>query len=116
MQANEIKAFVPSKDYDESRRFYKAWGFAVEAINNDLSVVSSGKCSFFLQRFYNEELAKNLMLQLSVQNIEQAQESIGNIKEFTVKQSPIQNEPWGKVIYLWGPSGELWHITEYKNE
>jgi predicted enzyme related to lactoylglutathione lyase len=22
------------------------------------------------------------------------------------------NSTWGRVIYLWGPSGELWHLTQ----
>ena len=28
------------------------------------------------------------------------------------RYEPIRQEPWGKVIYLWGPAGELLHITE----
>jgi len=29
-----------------------------------------------------------------------------------VRADPPKREAWGKVIYLWGPSGELWHFTE----
>lgn len=115
MQFNEIRAFVPSKNYEESKRFYKALGFNVEMVSDDLSIVSSEKCSFYLQRFYNEEFAKNLMLQLSVSSIEKAEERLLNMQDFGVKYSPIKSEPWGRVIYVWGPSGELWHITEHNS-
>lgn len=52
------------------------------------------------------------MMQLIVQDIDKAFESISAIELFEVKHSSIEQESWGKVIYLWGPSGELWHFTE----
>ena len=50
------------------------------------------------------------MLQLIVENIDAAYELVSGLNE--VKHSKIKREPWGSVVYLWGPSGELWHITE----
>lgn len=73
----------------------------------------NGDCFFFLQRFYNKELANNLVLQLSVLDINEAYEKIASLKGFEFKYDPIQEERWGKVICLWGPSGELWQITEF---
>ena len=81
-------------------------------ITDDLSLLENGECSFFLQRFYNAELANNLMLQLIVLDINDVFNQISNIKGFDIRYEPIKSEPWGKVIYLWGPSGELWHITK----
>jgi hypothetical protein len=52
------------------------------------------------------------MLQLIVLDIQEAFVTISSIKGFDIKYQPIKTEPWGKVIYLWGPSGELWHVTE----
>jgi len=77
--------------------------------------VSNGRCTFFLQRFVNEELASNLMMQLSVLDIQEAFNGISNIKGFNIRYEPIKEEHWGKVIYLWGPSGELWHVTEFSS-
>ena len=115
MQAEDIRVFIPSKNYEESQSFYQAMGFKMDKASDDLSIFESGKCTFFLQRFYNEEFASNLMLQLLVKNINEAFELISNIKGFNIKFEPIKNEHWGKVVYLWGPSGELWHITEFNS-
>lgn len=52
------------------------------------------------------------MLQLIVPDIEEAFATVSSIKLKGIRYEPIKSEPWGKVIYLWGPSGELWHITE----
>jgi hypothetical protein len=29
-----------------------------------------------------------------------------------VKARPPKQETWGHLIYLWGPAGELWHLTQ----
>lgn len=112
MQAIDLRVFIPSKDYEESKFFYQALGFVMEYISEELTVFECGECTFFLQKHYNEEFAKNLMLQLIVPDINQAFEKISNIQGVNCNFEPIKQERWGKVIYLWGPSNELWHITE----
>ena len=115
MKVDDIRVFIPSKDYEISKSFYQALGFEMAYVTNDLSLFENGECSFFLQRFYSEELAKNLMVQLSVLDINEAFELISKLKGFDIKYEPIKVERWGKVVYLWGPSGELWHVTEFSN-
>lgn len=115
MKFNSIRVFIPSKNYEISKSFYQALGFQMNYVTDDLSLFENGECTFYLQRFYNEELAKNLMFQLSVLDINEAFDVISNLGNFDIKYEPIKIEPWGKVVYLWGPSGELWHVTEFSN-
>jgi hypothetical protein len=110
----DIRAFIPSKDYEQSKTFYTELGFVGEYVTDDLTLFESDQCTFFLQRFYNKELAENLMFQLIVLDIDGAFEMATNSKHKT-KITPIQQEHWGKVFYLWGPSGELWHVTQLVN-
>lgn len=112
MRVSDIRVFIPSKDYEESQSFYQALGFSMEFASEELSIFENGTCTFFLQNFYNEDLAKNIMFQLIVADIDEAFDVISNIKGFKIKYEPIKKERWGKVVYLWGPSGELWHVTE----
>ena len=114
MKAKDIRTFIPCKDYQESRVFYSALGFKCEDAGEDLSILIKDECTFFLQKFYNEELANNLMLQLIVEDIEEAFIAISSIEHIAIKHSSIENEHWGRVVHLWGPSGELWHVTELK--
>nr|WP_041420267.1 VOC family protein [Shewanella violacea] len=116
MKVDDIRVFIPSKDYEVSKSFYQALGFEMDHVTDDLSLFQNGESSFFLQKFYNEDLAKNLMLQLSVVDINDAFETISNLDGFDIKYQPIKSEPWGQVVYLWGPSGELWHVTEFSNK
>ncbi len=111
MQVNNIKAFVPSRDYAVSQRFYTDIGFTPEYVSDDLTLFQNGDCCFFLQRFYNQELAHNFMLQVCVADIQAAYDVCVNSSDKT-KITAIQQERWGKVFYLWGPAGELLHITQ----
>lgn len=114
MQATDIRVFIPSKNYPASQAFYQALGFVMEIASDKLSIFSLGECTFFLQDYFDEALASNLMLQLIVPNIDDALKQIQSIETPKAKYQPIKEESWGKVIYLWGPAGELWHITELK--
>lgn len=121
MKVDDIRVFIPSKDYQVSQTFYQAMGFNMEFVTEDLSLFTNGDCSFFLTRLYNKEFATNLMFQLSVLDIDEAFATISAIQNNVLKKGfklktkydPIKTEPWGKVIYLWGPSGELWHVTQF---
>lgn len=47
MQVHDIRMFVPCKNYQQSCDFYQALGFNVEQASADLSIATSGECSFF---------------------------------------------------------------------
>ena len=115
MNVTDIKPFIPSKDYELSQCFYSEIGFHSEYVTDDLTLFENGDCYFFLQRFYDESLAKNFMLQICVTDIHEAFERCSTSRHKT-KISPIQQESWGQVFYLWGPVGELLHITQLGRE
>ncbi len=112
MNVTDIKVFVPSKDYEISKSLYSEIGFKLEFVTDDLTLFQSGSCSLYLQRFYNQEMADNFMLQVCVSDIEEAF-NISSISKYKTRITPIEQQAWGKVFYLWGPAGELLHITEF---
>lgn len=113
MRINEIRIFIPSKDYEASKSFYRSLGFVGEDAGGDMTIFEKDGCVFFLQnKFYSEEAAKSLMLQLIVPDINEAYKLVSELSHYGIKFSDISTERWGKVLYLWGPSGELWHVTE----
>lgn len=114
MDVTGIKAFVPSKDYELSQRFYTEIGFESEYVSEELTLLRNGKSELFLQRFYDKALAENFMLQICVSDIEIAYERCAK-SQYKTKVSAIQREAWGEVFYLWGPSGELLHVTQLRH-
>lgn len=111
MAINNIRVFIPCKDFEASQAFYYGIGFELSPASEELMLCRNGECFVFLQKYYNKEFAENLMLQVCVDDIEEAYRLASNSK-FKAKISEITQEHWGKVFYLWGPSGELLHMTE----
>jgi hypothetical protein len=69
MTAIEVKAFVPSKDFALSKRFYQDLGFNLGWSSDELAYLHHGNSSFLLQNFYVKEHADNFMMHLLVENV-----------------------------------------------
>jgi len=114
-----IRAFVPAKDFDVSKRFYQQLGFTIDRIFPDGTggILSHGNSTFILQTFYVKEHAENTMMQLIVNDIDawwRRLEAAQLPATFGVPApKPPQMQPWGLVVsYVIDPSGVLWHIAQ----
>jgi uncharacterized glyoxalase superfamily protein PhnB len=117
LKTREILAFVPSgKDYPLALAFYKDLGFEAEWASAELALLRRDGCRFFLQNFVNEEMQKNFMMSLEVEDLDAWWEKIESAKLAEkypgVKAVPPRDYPWGRrEIHLIAPDGALWHIT-----
>jgi catechol 2,3-dioxygenase-like lactoylglutathione lyase family enzyme len=110
----EIKAFVPAKDFDLSKRFYQDLGFTVAWSSDGLAYVRHGNTSFLLQEF--PEGIDNFMMHLLVQDVDawwshvQAQDIVG---KYGVMIEPVSDKPWGlRDFAISDPSYVLWRIGQ----
>ena len=111
----DLKTFVPAKDYGEAKAFYQAIGFQENWANDNLAEYQYGDCRFLLQNFYEPKFAENLMIQLMVSSCDDWWSAIRDIVEShpNAKAKAPEVQAWGQnVLYLWDPSGVLWHIAE----
>ena len=69
MTTVEAKAFVPSRDFALSKRFYQDLGFDLAWSSEDLACFRQGNASFLLQNFYVSEHAANFMMHLLVEDV-----------------------------------------------
>lgn len=113
---DQMRVFLPAKDFKLSRQFYLDCGFKLdwEADDNSLATFSLGNQAFMLQNFYVEELAKNLMIHLAVPNVDEWWAHIsaqGLSTKYQIKINPPEQRPWGrKDFHFKDPSGILWRI------
>ena len=110
----ELKAFVPAKDFEISKKFYEDLGFTIEWSNAGMAYIRHGDSKFLLQNYYVKELAENLMMHLLVEDVDawwqQAQSSIA---KYSVNGSAPEQQPWGiRDFTLHDPSGVLWRVGE----
>lgn len=113
----DIKAFVPARDLELSKRFYTDLGFTIRWGNDEIAELELGSFHFLLQKFYVAQHAGNFMMSLSVEDADAWWQYIQS-KKFAEKYpgimcKPPQMQPWGlRVLYLSDPSGVLWHISD----
>jgi len=112
-----LRPFLPAKDFEASKAFYQALGFTLTLEDETIAILKLGSFSFILTKFYHQQAAENLMLQLMVRNVETwwTRVTDANLEQnFGVKppRAPAM-QPWGmKVAFLFDPAGILWHIAE----
>lgn len=116
LRVTEIKAFVPSKDFNLSKQFYKDIGFTMASEGGGVAYFHFDHVSFLLQDFCAEGLAENFMMHLLVEDVEawwnRIQESSVSTK-YDVKVSNIEIQPWRmRDFCLTDPSGVLWRIGQ----
>jgi hypothetical protein len=65
----QVRPFLPSQDFDLSKRFYEALGF-VKILDGDVAIFETGSSGFILQNYYKKEWAENFMMQLLVDDLD----------------------------------------------
>ena len=112
-----LAAFVPARDFEVSRRFYRDLGFRENWGNEQACEMELEGYRFILQNFYVKEHAGNFMMSLMVEDADKWWEYIQSADlakkyELRMAKAPAL-QPWGlRVLYLSDPSGVLWHIAD----
>ena len=112
----EIKAFVPARDFELSKRFYVDLGFALAWSEDNLAYLRHGEASFLLLNFYEPAHAGNFMMHILVKDVGawwrhvQAQDLVG---KYDVMAQPPEDRPWGlRDFVLTDPTSVLWRIGQ----
>lgn len=116
LRITEIKAFVPAKDFELSKRFYQGLGFTMASEGGGVAYFYFGHVSFLLQDFCAESLAENFMMHILVEDVEAWWAHVQDSQvasKYGVKVSAIEAQPWGmRDFCLFDPSGVLWRIGQ----
>jgi hypothetical protein len=108
----EIKAFVPSKDFELSKKFYSDLGFALKWSSDRLTYLVCETSSFLLQNFYIKERAENFMVHMLVDNADEWWSGFNenNIAaKYNVDIGDPEDRDWDiRDFTLIDPSGVLW--------
>ena len=111
-----IRPFVPTRDFDLSKRFYEALGFE-KVLDSDVAIFNAGSGGIILQRRYEKGWAENSMLQLMVDDLDAWWEHITGLDlpgrlGVSPPRAPAM-QPWGlRIAYLVDPCGVLWHVAQ----
>ena len=117
LMAKALLPFVPARDYALSQAFYRDLGFNQAFSDDQLTEFNLGNCSFYLQNFYQEELASNFVLQLLVVDLEawwkRCKEQALETRYPGIRLQAPEDKPWGqRTLTLIDPSGVLWYLAQ----
>jgi hypothetical protein len=116
LHVREIKAFVPAKDFELSKQFYKDIGFAMASEGGRIAYFRFEHASFLLQDFWEETFATNFMMHLLVDDVDAWWHRINAsnvVAKYAVKLSVVELQPWKmRDFCLKDPSGVLWRIGQ----
>ncbi|MEM6964419.1 MAG: VOC family protein [Bacteroidota bacterium] len=112
-----LRTFIPAKDFQRSRAFYKKLGFEEIYSSDGLAVFQVGDFTFHLQNYYQKEWAENFMMLLEVDDVDKFWKYVQSLdlqKEFpAIKLKKPENEDWARVFRLSDPTGVLWHMVKF---
>ena len=112
-----IRPFIGAKNFEESRSFYRDWGFQESVLGHNMSYFETEGLGFYLQDAYVQDWVNNSMVFLEVEDIERYWQDLFALnltaKYKSVKLVPIRAYDWGRECFVHDPSGILWHIGTF---
>lgn len=112
----EIKAFLPAKNFEISKKFYEDAGFTKKSDSDGIAYFHRDNCSFLLQDFYNREAAENLMMHLLVEDVSAWHKTLKEKDlegKFQVRLTEPEERPWRMIDFiLTDPCGIVWRIAQ----
>jgi len=116
LHVTEIKAFVPSKDFEVSKQFYQDLGFTMASEGGGVAYFHFEHVSFLLQDFCADSLAENFMMHILVEDVDAWWSHVsasGVASKYGVKVTDIELQSWRmRDFCLFDPSGVLWRIGQ----
>lgn len=111
-----MRPFVPTKDFDHSKRFYEALGFE-KVLDGEVAIFNAASGGFILQRYFQKDWAENFMMQVMVDDLDAWWAHIESLNlplNFGVQPpKPPEMQPWGlRTAHVYDPCGVLWHIAQ----
>lgn len=116
LRITEIKAFVPAKDFEVSKQFYKDLGFTMASEGGGVAYFHFEHVSFLLQDFCADSQAENFMMHVLVEDVDAWRTHVilsGVAEKYGVAVSAIEAQPWRmRDFCVIDPSGVLWRFGQ----
>jgi hypothetical protein len=107
----DLKAYVPAKNFERSKRFYSALGFAMTEGFGGTADFELGGHRFRLQNYYVADWANNFMIVMTVDDVEAWHRLATTVATdpdlASVRVAAIEDVGNSRVLHVVDPSGVL---------
>ena len=117
MHIRQLKPFIPSGlDFAKSKAFFQDIGFELNWEGDGLAQLTLGGAVILLQDFNNKEMQDNLMMFVSVDDLDawwRHLQASGVFERYDgVRAKEPTTYPWGqREVHLIDPAGVCWHFA-----
>jgi catechol 2,3-dioxygenase-like lactoylglutathione lyase family enzyme len=118
LSVTELKAYIPARDFELSKRFYVDLGFTLEwtGPDNSLAGFGIGSARFLLQEVGETFRPDYFMMHLLVPDVQVWWDHILErriAEKYSVKVEPPEDRSWGiRDLVVIDPSGVLWRVGQ----
>ncbi len=120
LSINDFKVYMPAKDFEQSKRFYTALGFAMSEGWGGTADFELNGNRFRLQDYYVKDWANNFMVVMGVDDAEawhQHAQKIADSGEFdNIRIKPPEAVDGSLVLHVVDPSGVLLVFVQRKSQ
>ncbi len=117
MQLQALKPFIPSgPDFAVAKAFFLDLGFTLRWEMPGLAEFARDDVAFLLQDLHNREMQENLMMFVSVEDLDawwrhiQESKILERYQDVRAKEPTLY--PWGqREVHLIDPAGVCWHFA-----
>lgn len=117
MTLRALRPFIPSgPDFAKAKAFFLDLGFDLDWEVEGYAQLSMGSVSFLLQDFHNKEMQENLMMLVSVEDLDDWWSHVRSSGVLDAYEGVRAKEPtvypWGqREVHLIDPAGVCWHFA-----
>lgn len=121
LAVEDVRVFVPARDFAVSRDFYEALGWNTAWTDGDgLAIMELGGHRFMLQDHYVRDWAENFMITIVVADaaawFEHVSAVLATGRFDGARVAAPKDEDWGATVtYVWDPCGVLLHFTQWND-
>ena len=118
LTVTELKAYLPAKDFDLSKRFYVDLGFTLEwtGPDNSPACFGIGNARFLLQKVAAKFRPDYFKMHVLVPDVQRWWDHIREhkiVEKYQIKVEPPEDRPWGiRDLVVIDPSSVLWRIGQ----
>ena len=116
MKFISLEPFIPSgSNVELSKQLFQELGFTINWDAGDYTGFQRDDCKFILQKKDNKDFAENLMLSISISNVDEFWNDLIEKKlaeKFGIKIGMPTNQPYGREVNVIDLAGVCWHFVQ----
>jgi len=119
LSVSDVRMFVPSLDFAQSRAFYAALGWTtIWSDDEGLALLELGGHRMMLQNYFVRDWAENFMITIEVGSAVDWHDHVVEVLALGgfghARVAEPKTEDWGAIVtYVWDPCGVLLHFTQW---